>query len=204
VSAGRIAFVISERADGLTPERLRHFERARERLADVSGADVESVQYAELDGVDTDVLVLSGSYDPWAAHDPDALARLDEALRARSGPLLGICAGMQTLVRAAGGEIGAAPQPVEPGFGAVDVLDDSDLLRGVDPRPVVFQMHGDEARKLPESLRVLASSPACAVEAVAARDRPWWGTQFHPELWSDEHPAGRRILENFFRLASGD
>jgi len=202
MSAGRIAFVISERAGGVTPERKRELEQARRRVADAAGGDVETVHYAELDGVDADVVVLSGSYDPWAAHDPDALARLDEALRARQGPLLGICAGMQTLVRAAGGEIGAAQQPVEAGFGAVEVLDGSDLLMGVDPRPVVFQKHSDEVRSLPESLRVLASSPACAVEAVVARDRPWWGTQFHPELWSEEHPAGRRILENFFRLAA--
>jgi GMP synthase-like glutamine amidotransferase len=201
MSARRIGFVISERAGGLTPERMREFERARERLAVAAGAEVETVHYAELESLDADVVVLSGSFDPWAAHDPEALDRLDEALRVREGPLLGICAGMQTLVRAAGGEIGAAERPVEAGFGAVDVLDGTDLLQGVDLRPVVFQKHSDEVRVLPEGLRVLASSTDCAVEAVAAPDRPWWGTQFHPEAWTAEHPAGRRILENFFRLA---
>ncbi len=30
---------------------------------------------------------------------------------------------------------------------------------------------------------------------------PLFGTQFHPEQYDDAHPAGRRLLENFFRLA---
>jgi GMP synthase-like glutamine amidotransferase len=201
MSARRVAFVISERAGGLTPERMQEYEWAQQRLASAAGTEVETVHYADLDDLDADVVVLSGSFDPWALHDREALERLDAALRARETPLLGICAGMQTLVRAAGGEIGTADRPVEAGFGAVEVLDDSDLLLGVDPRPVVFHKHNDEVRALPRVLRVLASSPACAVEAVAASDRPWWGTQFHPEAWTSEHPAGRRILENFFRLA---
>ena len=201
MSEQRIGFVISERAGGLSPERMEEFDRARRRIESVVGAEVETVHYSELDSLDADAVVLSGSFDPWALHDQGALARLDDALRAREGPLLGICAGMQTLVRAAGGEIGAAAEPVTARFDAVDVLDDTDLLRGVEPQPVVFQMHGDEVRALPESLRVLASSPSCAVEAVGPRDRPWWGTQFHPEAWTGEHPAGRLILQNFFRLA---
>ena len=197
----RVGFVISERAGGLTSERMEEFEHARRRLESAVGAQVETVHYAELDGLDADAVVLSGSFDPWVLHDPDELARFEEALRQREGPLLGICAGMQTLVRAAGGQIGAAAAPVAARYGAVDVLDDSDLLRGVERRPVVFQKHTDEVRSLPPDFRVLASSPACAVEAVAARGRPWWGTQFHPEAWTGEHPSGRLILENFFRLA---
>jgi GMP synthase-like glutamine amidotransferase len=201
MTAKRVGFVVSERAGGLTPERLREYERAQRRLAEAAHAEVETVHYAELESLDADAVVLSGSFDPWALHDPGALERLDATLRAREGPLLGICAGMQTLVRATGGAIGAADRPVDARFGPVEVLDDSDLLAGVDPLPIVFQKHSDEVHALPPSLRVLASSADCAIEAVAARDRPWWGTQFHPEAWTAEHAAGRLILENFFRLA---
>jgi len=48
---------------------------------------------------------------------------------------------------------------------------------------------------------VLARSEECAIEAVAAPARRWWGTQFHPELASREHPDGERVLRNFFELA---
>ena len=30
---------------------------------------------------------------------------------------------------------------------------------------------------------------------------PIIGTQFHPEYYTDEHPAGRQLIENFFRVA---
>jgi GMP synthase-like glutamine amidotransferase len=48
---------------------------------------------------------------------------------------------------------------------------------------------------------VLASSERCAVEAVAVDDRSWWGTQFHPEAWDDDHPAGRSVIERFLALS---
>jgi anthranilate/para-aminobenzoate synthase component II len=31
--------------------------------------------------------------------------------------------------------------------------------------------------------------------------RPLFGVQFHPELFDDEHPYGRRIIENFLALS---
>lgn len=30
---------------------------------------------------------------------------------------------------------------------------------------------------------------------------PLFATQFHPELYDQAHPDGKRVLENFFRLA---
>jgi GMP synthase (glutamine-hydrolysing) len=198
----RIAFVISEHAGGLLPERMDHYRRAERRLSQLARADVTPAHYSELDAVDADATVLSGSFDPWSAHDASALDRLSEALRAHDGPVLGICAGMQLLVRAAGGTVATAEEPTGAGFAAVDVLDESDLLIGLEPRIEVYEHHTDEVTSLPAGFRVLASSEACRVEAVAAGDRPWWGTQFHPEEWSAEHPAGRTVVENFLRLAA--
>jgi GMP synthase-like glutamine amidotransferase len=31
-----------------------------------------------------------------------------------------------------------------------------------------------------------------------------YGVQFHPELFTDEHPDGRRLLANFFGLVYGE
>ena len=76
-----------------------------------------------------DVLILSGSADPWAMHDPDALERFYELLRRYPGPVLGICAGMQMLVRAAGGTVSTSARETR-GFASVEVLDDSDLFAG--------------------------------------------------------------------------
>jgi GMP synthase (glutamine-hydrolysing) len=116
--------------------------------------------------------------------------------------VLGICAGMQLLVEAAGGRVGAAAQP-ELGFDRIDVVDDSDLLSGLPAQATVFQSHTDEVISLPPGIRVLASSPRSAIQAVAAEEQGFWGTQFHPELSTSEHPAGLKVLRNFFELARG-
>ena len=197
----RIAFVISEHAGGLLPERMERYRQVVDRLAQLARADLVTAHYSELDAVDADATVLSGSADPWSAHDPSALDRLSEMLRAREGPVLGICAGMQLLARAAGARVDTAERPARPGFETIDVLDRSDLLAGLDERVSVWEHHTDEVVSAPAGYRLLARSDACGVEAFAADDRPWWGTQFHPEEWSADHPAGRAILENFLRLA---
>ena len=196
----RVAFIVSEHRGGLTPPRVARFNRARKRLAELAAAEVDAIQYEDVDRLDADALVLSGSYDPWALHDAGALSRLGEALVAYDRPVLGICAGMQLQVRFAGGTIGKASEPGA-GFTAVEVVASDGVLAGLPPRIDVYEEHTDEVTMLPENLRLLARSKRCAVEAIAAVDRPWWGTQFHPEQWTDARPAGREILASFLRLA---
>ena len=54
---------------------------------------------------------------------------------------------------------------------------------------------------LPTGFQILATSQSCRIEALAAHDRPWWGTQFHPEAWDHDHPDGRNVLNRFLQLA---
>ena len=195
-----VLFVVTERAGGLTPERRERYEATRARIATVVCGEVESVPYDAVEAPTADALVLSGSTDPWALHHQRSLGRFYEELRRYPGPVLGICAGMQMLARALGGVVGPAGQATR-GYRPIDVADDSDLFAGLAPRFDVYQSHEDEVIRVPAGVRVLASSDACAVEALAVEDRPWWGTQFHPEEWDDEHPAGRAIIERFVELA---
>jgi len=204
--ARRTLLVVTEHADYLTPDRRAGYERVAAELARTSGTEVHTVHY--LDGTDlaaADAVVLSGSKAPWAAHDPSALERLRDELVACRTPVLGVCAGMQLLVEAAGGrvrpmaETGKAP---ERGFGPVEVVDGDGLLDGLPGRATVFHDHADEVASLPDSLRNLARSESTAVQAIASREGRWWGTQFHPERHDAEHPDGGRVLVNFFRLAS--
>lgn len=172
----------------------------RARIESTLGAELESLPYDEVEAPTAEALVLSGSTDPWAIHHQRSLGRFYEELRRYPGPVLGICAGMQMLVRARGGVVAPASKATR-GFGEIDVLDDSDLLAGLAPRFDAYSSHEDEVTRLPSEFRILASSDACAVEAVAAVDRPWWGTQFHPEAWDDDHPAGRAVVQRFAELA---
>ncbi|HYI74129.1 MAG TPA: type 1 glutamine amidotransferase [Gaiellaceae bacterium] len=199
-----VEVVYTERRRDLTEARSRNYERLRERLADASGDTIAVSHYEEVDAsrlARASTIVLSGSSAPWAGRDEGELDRLGEAVLASNRPVLGICAGMQLLARFAGGTLGPGTRP-EHGFMPVDVLDGSDLLRDLPAQPVVFHDHTDEITSLPDGFRVLAASPDCAVQAIAAPERRWWGTQFHPEEASAEHPVGLRVLRTFFKLAS--
>jgi GMP synthase (glutamine-hydrolysing) len=196
----RILYVLSEHAGGLTEERLAAYDGDRARIADLTGCAVETIAYETADRLDADALVLSGSTAPWAAHDPVALDRHLALLRSFDGPVLGICAGMQNLVRALGGTIGPSATPAQ-GFAPVEVVDSNGLLVHCCATFDVRKRHDDEVKQLPADFTLLATSATCRVEAIAARDRPWWGTQFHPEAWDDAHPAGRLVLERFLELA---
>ena len=197
-----VLFVITEHSSFLDPPAVDRYEDAARRLEDAAGTAVESVHYEEArDLGGAGAVILSGSSAPWAAHDRRALERLGEVARAYDGPVLGICAGMQLQAVFAGGSIRHAVTPPETGYAAIDVLDDADLLRGLPSHARVYQRHTDEIDELPDEFRVLARSEACPVEAIASPARRWWGTQFHPELTSPEHPDGARVLRNFFELA---
>ena len=197
-----VELVLTERRSELSESRAANFARLRERLAATSGAAVEVFHYEEVDPerlARASSIVLSGSSAPWSVRDPAELDRLGEAVIAAGRPVLGICAGMQLQARFAGGTLGPSACP-EHGFCPIQVLDDRDLLRGLSPEAVVFQDHDDEIVDLPAGFRVLASSTECAVQAIADPERRWWGTQFHPEEFRAEHPAGEQVLRTFFDL----
>ena len=198
----RVLFVLTEHRAGLTGARARVYERTRRRLEQVAGTEVAAEQYEGVERLQgADAVVLSGSFEPWSSHDPDALARLGDLVRGFDGPLLGICAGMQLQALFAGGSVARAPAPVATGFAPVDVVEADGLLRGLPPRISVYHHHGDEITSLPDGFRALARSATCGVEAIGDAERRWWGTQFHPEAYSPEHPHGERVLRNFFELA---
>jgi GMP synthase (glutamine-hydrolysing) len=198
-----VDFVITEHPSFLDAERAVRYEEIRRLLSALSDRPVDAVPYLDVRSLGPGPVVLSGSKAPWAAHDPGSLDRLGEVVLAADAPVLGICAGMQLLARFAGGRI-ATMVPAEReelGYGSVEVLDARDLLAGLDERPAVFHDHRDEVTVLPDGFRVLARTECCAIQAIAVPERRWWGTQFHPERFDDEHPDGERVLRNFFSLA---
>lgn len=177
----------------------------RARLEALAALPVTLVHYLDAGDLSSaEAVVLSGSSAPWSEHDPAALERLGETLAASERPVLGICAGHQLLAMAAGGEVRPMAdrgEVAEHGYSPVEVLDASDLLRGLPARATVFHDHADEIVSLPGGFRVLARSARCPVQAIADSERRWWGAQFHPERTNPAHPHGERVLRNFFALA---
>jgi GMP synthase-like glutamine amidotransferase len=199
----RVDFVITEHPSFLDPERTRRYGEIRRLLSGLAGRPVAAVHYLEVRSLGPGPIVLSGSSAPWATHDPESLDRLGEAVLAADAPVLGICGGMQLLARFAGGRISTMvpAEREERGYAPVEVIDADGLLAGLSEPPTVFHDHRDEVTVLPDGFRVLARTEACAIQAIAAPERSWWGTQFHPERFDDEHPDGERVLRNYFSLA---
>lgn len=201
MAAGWIDFVITEHPPAITRGREQDYERIRGRLERISRMQVRSWRYTDPGKFyGASAVVLSGSFAPWAAHDPTALSGLGEDLRGFEGPVLGICAGMQLLTMFAGGAIGPRAR-AEVGFGPVAIVETDGLLAGLAPTVTVYKHHADDVVTVPDEFMVLARSEHCAVEAFSACGRRWWGTQFHPERFDAKHPDGATVLRNFFALA---
>jgi GMP synthase-like glutamine amidotransferase len=200
-----IRLVVSEHPSRLTDEAMADHRETAARLASLSGAPVSTSHYLDEDVLDGATgVVISRSYAPWSAHDGDALRRFGGRLAESGIPALGICAGMQVMVMAAGGTVG--PMAVdgrepERGFVEVHVRPGADLLAGQPGSVVVHEDHSDEVWMLPPGFTVTAHNATCPIQAISAPERRWWGTQFHPEMWTDAHAAGERILRQWLRLA---
>jgi GMP synthase (glutamine-hydrolysing) len=62
-------------------------------------------------------------------------------------------------------------------------------------RFVAWTSHNDHVTVLPEGFVSIARSKECDVQAVCHREKPWFGTQFHPEVEQTEH--GYDIFKNY-------
>jgi GMP synthase-like glutamine amidotransferase len=182
-------------------------------------------------------LVISGNATEFSEYGDCAFTELHRIIRAAEWPIIGFCGGHQQIAAAHGAEVGPmrplhAGEPdltdlsgpgylKEWGFTAVNVVDDDPILDGLGRAPVFLEMHYCEAKQLPASFRLLASTPDCRVQLMRRDDRLVYGMQFHPEAYTEwpndnrselvnlVYPdgyaeprlAGRTILENFFRIA---
>ena len=132
-------------------------------------------------------------------------------------PMIGFCGGLQLIVQAYGGkidymrklnpnEIDTNPkyQPgwfKEWGFMPVRVSKEDRLFANLPSSLLVKEMHAWQIVSLPKEFEILGETAECKIEIAKHRDKPLYGTQFHPEAYDDQHLDGRKLLENFFRIA---
>jgi GMP synthase (glutamine-hydrolysing) len=143
-------------------------------------------------------LVLSGG--PASVYEPDA-PEFPTDLLDLGAPVLGICYGMQAMVRALGGRVEAA----EAGeFGRTDLAlvdGGGSLLSGLPAEQQCWMSHRDAVFEPPPGFAALASSPGSPVAACESPERGLYGIQFHPEVVHT--PYGTDILDRFLRGIAG-
>lgn len=124
-------------------------------------------------------------------------------LAAEAGvPVLGVCLGHQCLAEVFGGQVCRAPEPIH---GKTDEIrhDGSRLFAGISNPFVATRYHSlcvDDAA-VPKELEVTARTSDGLVMALAHRELPLYGVQFHPE--SVLTAEGGRLLANFLEIAEG-
>jgi anthranilate synthase component 2 len=142
------------------------------------------------------LLVLSPG--PGAPADAGCCIELVRLAAAARIPLFGVCLGHQAMVEAHGGVVGPAGEVVHGKISRVRHQGDAFFAGIPSPFPV-GRYHSLAATTLPDCLTPIAGTDR-VVMAVAHRDAPQFGVQFHPE--SILTPDGGRIIENVIRWAA--
>jgi GMP synthase (glutamine-hydrolysing) len=142
-------------------------------------------------------LILSGG--PASVYADDA-PQLRPELLELGVPVLGICYGMQAMVRLLGGRV----EPAEVGeFGRSQLVvrEQGRLLRGLPAEQSCWMSHRDTVFEPPPGFAALAASTESPVAATEDPERGLYGIQFHPEVVHT--PYGTQILETFLRDICG-
>lgn len=174
----------------------------------ISGITVHTVEVKDYSSINIgedwkyyNAIVLSGSQRKLAeVGNFDLYANLVEVLKICEKPILGICFGHQLISMAFYEDVVTLSEKIE-GYYMVKKTAQDELFDGLDEKFLVYESHQENVRDVPGDFLPLAESPNCPVEAIKHHEKMIYGVQFHPERFDDKHPAGKKILENFFKIA---
>ncbi len=194
---------------GASPRELRAvLGRMREGL-EILTEPFHTVTLQRVKKLGPSHIILSGQSHPWEQYSSKSLAGVFQVIKRAAQPILGVCGGHQQIALAYGAPVdlmarlepgeGYEGAKRERGYATVDVKGNG-IFKGLSPRISVWHSHFDEVKTLPKDFRTTASNENCAIQAMQHKERPVFGVQFHPELFDEEHPDGRQVIENFLDL----
>lgn len=217
-----ILYVDYEHASTYDKEHANFILAARTRISymlqDVVGHRCLLQRYTDVDAdiideLDLAAVFISGNGAAPEVYDQADLDGLATIVRSGRTPVFGFCGGLQFMGTTLGarldrvGRLGddeVDPHPkYEPGwrkelgYEPVELIGDHPLLDGLERSPVFRHAHTSELKNAPEGFVNLARTDITELQYLAHESLPLAGTQFHPEWWTDEHPAGRRLIANF-------
>jgi GMP synthase (glutamine-hydrolysing) len=109
-------------------------------------------------------------------------------------PVLGICYGMQLMVKHFGGEVEASGSK-EYGKAVIKITEDLLFDQITGSHTPVWMSHGDKVTELPDGFKPIAET--LNTEFAGISNHPYYAVQFHPEVY---HTArGPKMFENFVR-----
>ncbi len=140
-------------------------------------------------------VILSGS--PFSVNDENAPQVDLNALHAKY-PLLGICYGAQLTAKLLGGKVEKSEKR-EYGRANLDTKEVEDtLLKGIANHSQVWMSHADSIKEIPAEFEIIATTasiPVAAFRKKARTEHPYYGLQFHPEVYHSTE--GKKMITNF-------
>ncbi len=195
--------------------------RIKYRLEDITGEPCLIVRYNKvtpelLDELKVRAVFVSGNAANPDQYSPAEQAGLRRVFLAKRWPTFGFCGGFQVMAETYGAPLEPigplAPDEPDPlpdfapgmkkefGYHPTPLIGEHPLLTGLGRAPVMRHAHSWEIKSAPDGFDVYAATAMTPVQMIIHRELPIVGTQFHPEYYTDEHPAGRTLIENFCRM----
>jgi GMP synthase (glutamine-hydrolysing) len=141
-------------------------------------------------------IILSGG--PSSVYADNA-PKIDEGILRIKVPILGICYGMQLLVKNNQGQVMHKGQG-EYGFSEIKKIEESFLLMNISNPSKVWMSHGDEVVDAGARYKVIARSSNGIIAGIENIENAHYGVQFHPEVVHTKQ--GHTIISNFlFKIA---
>ena len=155
----------------------------------------ENERIPKLDLYDA-MIVMGGPMDTWQEETYPWLKLEKENIHnfvsIKKKPYLGLCLGAQLLSEAIGGKVRKMKIP-EIGVLNVSILDNKSIFSSIDKNLKALQWHSYEVYDLPVSSKILATSPACNVQAFSSEKA--FGLQFHVEQTNETVPQWACVPE---------
>lgn len=162
---------------------------------------------------------ISGNSTPADTYPENEVEGLHAVVRSLEWPVVGFCGGHQVVGQAFGAPvepIGALDEGEESfgeaadlapgmkhelGYFPVEITRSHPLVDGLGPRPVMRHAHSWELKAVPPGFTNYAATEVSPIQLIVHDRAPIVGTQFHPEYFTDDHPAGKHLIQNFLKWA---
>jgi len=196
--------------------------RIKYRLEDITGDQCLIVRYNQVtptlvQQLEARAIFISGSSANPDEYDPAELVGLHSAITSKQWPVFGFCGGFEVLAEAFGvavapiGPLAAGEEDHNPnfapgmkkefGYQPIQITITHPLLSGLENAPIMRQAHSWEAKSVPRGFENYGETAVSPHQIFIHNTHPIIGTQFHPEYYTNEHPAGRILIQNFCRIA---
>ena len=150
------------------------------------------ISIEEIQRINPDGIILSGG--PNSVYEINAPS-CDGQIFRLGIPVLGICYGMQLMVKELGGQVTSAVNKSEYGRAPIIFDNESILLNDVKNNSVMWMSHGDSITNLPDNFLKIAHTANTSHAAIENHKERLFGVQFHPEVIHSKY--GMSVIRNF-------